>query len=822
MKSLSLRKSGIVCLTFVLLCLCAPNAWAQDGFKPTDPTLNTPREYEIQEVKIEGNESAREAYILQTSSLRQGEKIVIPGEDISNGIQRLFRSGLFSDVQVLIAERTATGVRLVIKVTEQPKLLRYELKGIKRSQRRDLEDLIRFVRGEAVTDGKINQAINTINRFYREKGLWNTEVKVQRQPVADNEDQVVVRFDIEPGKKFEVKKIEFFGNEFFSDKTLKKNLKPLKEDKRFKFLSKKLFKQADFEEGQEKLITFYQKNGFRDARVVSDSVYLYNYQGDKTGVKVNVNVYEGPQYRVRNISWEGNTVYTDDQLQSALDFEKGDIFDEERFESNISFSPDGSDVNSLYKNVGYLFSVIIPNITVVEGDSVDIHFEISEDEIATIKQVTFSGNTKTHDDVVRRTLRTLPGRTYSQQDIIRTIRELSTLGFFNPENIVPSPIPNPQDRTVDIDYALEESQSTDNFEFSGGFGGRGIGIILAARVNFNNFSLRRMFEKGGWNPIPSGDGQRLSLGVQVTGRGFQSYSLGFTEPWLAGRPTSLGVNFSYNLLNDNLTNQKNKLFSASVSLGKLLRWPDDFFSTRGTLSYQLFDIAGGALFLAEGQSSILSYKQELERNTLDNFISPNVGSKFTISGEIAPPIKGFAEFYKLRSAYQYHVPLVSRLVFSTAAEFGYIGFLTGDRRSEFLRFFVGGTQLQQRQSFLQDNVDLRGFPGGNNGSISPRLDGEAVGGTIFSKYSFELRFPAVSNQQLQLIPYSFFDAGNAYLDFKTFDPFNVKRAVGFGSRVFLPILGLIDLSYGYRLDGIPGTSVQSGRWEFLFNIGAPF
>ena len=231
-----------------------------------------------------------------------------------------------------------------------------------------------------------------------------------------------------------------------------------------------------------------------------------------------------------------------------------------------------------------------------------------EDEVATIRQVNFSGNTKTHDEVVRRALRTIPGNTYSHQAIVRTIREMGTLGYLNAEKITPDILPNPADRTVDIDYSLEESQSTDNFEFSGGFGGRGIGIILAARVNFNNFSLRRMFEKGGWNPIPSGDGQRLSLGVQVTGRGFQSYSLGFTEPWLAGRPTSLGVNFSYNLLNDNLTNQKNKLFSASVSLGKRLRWPDDFFSTRGTLSYQLFDIAGGALFLAEGQSSILSYR----------------------------------------------------------------------------------------------------------------------------------------------------------------------------------------------------------------------
>ena len=805
------------------MCLNVSEILAQEGFKLTDPSLEVRREYEILEVKVEGNEQTREEFVIATSSLVVGTKIIIPGEDISKAVTRLFNTGLYSDVQVLYLEKSLSGVRFLIKVTEQPKLFKYELKGIKRSQRRDLKDLIRLIPGAAVIDANVNQAKNTILRFYREKGLWGAEVSVRREPAEEDPSRVILYFDIEPGKKLEVKQINIEGNESFSDKKIKKRLKPLKQDKRFRFLSKKLFKQADFDEGKESLIAFYNKNGFRDARVVSDSVYLFNYQGDKTGVAVNLSIYEGPQYKVRNITWEGNTVYTDEQLERALDFTKGDVFDEERFNQNISFSQNGTDVSSLYRNIGYLFFRLQENITIVGEDSLDIHFEISEDEIATIKEVSFSGNSKTHDDVVRRTLRTIPGNTYSQDAIIRTIRELSTLGFFNPENITPNQLPSFEDRTVNIDYTLEESQSTDNFEFSGGFGGQGIGIILSARVNFNNFSLRNMFEPGGWDPIPSGDGQRLSLGAQVTGTGFQTYSLSFTEPWFRGRPTSLGVSFSYNLFTDNNSGieQRSELFSTSLSLGKRLRWPDDFFSTRGTLNYQLFDIAGGALFLAEGTSNILSFKQELERNTLDNFISPNVGSKLTLSAEFAPPLKGFSEFYKLRSGYQYHVPLVDRLIFSSNTEFGYIGFLTGDRRSEFLRFFVGGTQLQQRQSFLQDNIDLRGFPGGS-GTISPIIDGEAVGGTIFTKYSFELRYPALANEQLQVIPYTFFDAGNSYLDFKTFDPFNVKRAAGFGSRVFLPILGLIDLSYGYRLDGIPGTSIEAGQWEFLFNIGAPF
>ncbi len=795
---------------------------AQNDFKLTDPTLNPPQEYEILEVLIEGNETARESYIRSASSLRVSDKITIPGDEIPRAIRTLFRSGLFSDVQILIIEKSDRGVRLLIKVTEQPRLFKYEIKGVKRSQRRDLEDLINLVPGTALTESNINRALRTIDRFYREKGLWGTEVETSKRPAPDAPDRVILRFDIFAGHKYEVKDIDFNGNEFISDRKLRKKIKPLKLDKRWRFLSKKLFKQEDLEEGKEKIISFYRKNGFRDARVVSDSVYLYNYTKDLTGVKVDVNIYEGPQYKVRNIEWDGNTVYTDEQLTQALDFERGDVFDEEKFETNLNFNGKDSDINSLYQNIGYLFFQVRETIQVVGEDSLDLSFEIFEDEKATIRQVNFSGNTKTHDEVVRRTLRTVPGNTYSRSAIVRTIRELSTLGYFNPEAITPDLVPNANDRTVDVEYRLEESQSTDNFEFSGGFGGRSIGIILSARVNFNNFSLQRMFEKGGWKPIPSGDGQRMSVGVQVTGTGFQSYTLGFTEPWFRGKPTSLGINLSYNLINLRNSNERNELFNSSLSIGKRLKWPDDFFSTQSVISYQLYDVFG-ATFLAEGTTSIISFMQVLERNSLDNFISPNTGSKFTLSGELAPPIPGFSEFYKFKTKYQYHVPLTRKLILSTGAEYGYIGYLTENKRSDFQRFFVGGTQLQQRQNFVNDNVDLRGFPGGVNGTIAPFINGEQVGGRLYTKYTFELRYPAISNEQLQLIPYAFFDAGNAYLDFDSFDPFDVRRATGFGTRIFLPILGLVDLSYGYRLDGISGFSgVAPGQWEFLFNIGAPF
>lgn len=816
-------------ILFVLLLAIGASIFTENieaqEIEITDPTLITPQQYTILGITVQGNELTRSQFIINASSLNEGNTITYPGDDITEAIKRLYRVGLFSDVKVFITEQTTTGLRLVIEVTEQPRMLEYKIEGVKRSERRDLKKEITLLAGTAITDANVAQAKSTIQRFFREKGLWFTEVEVEVEP-SEIENRSVLTFNVKKGKKLEVKDIIFNGGESFSDRKLRKKIKPLKEDAPWKFLSKKTFKEENFIEGKEKLLTFYRNNGFTDVRIVSDSVWVFDYKGNKQGIKVQVNIEEGPQYKVRNLTWDGNSVYTDEQLTISLGFEKGDIFNQSKFEENLNFNKTSTDVTSLYQNIGYLFFNVFPTITKVGEDSLDIHFEIYEDEIASIKGVSFSGNTQTHDNVVRRTLRTVPGNTYSREAIVRSIRELSTLGFFDPQNITPDVIPNAQEKTVDVTYRLDESTSTSNFEFSGGYGGRSIGAIVSARLNFNNFSLKRALE-GDFTPFPAGDGQTLSLGVQVTGTGYQSYSFGFVEPWLNGKPTSLGVNFSYNFINYNNSDERNKLFSASVSLGKRLKWPDDYFSLRTVASYQLYDVAGTVSFLAEGTSSIVSIKQVIERNSLDNFISPNSGSKLSLSAELAPPIPGFSEFYKIKTDFQHHVPIVGKMVLTSQANYGFIGYLTNDNRSNFQRFLLGGTQLQQRQSFLYDNIDLRGYPGGLAESIAPVVDGEKVGGRLYSKYSFEVRYPAVSTEQLQLIPYVFFDAGNAYQDFASFDPFNVKRSIGLGTRLFLPVLGLVDLSYGYRLDGIPNPanpngSVSSGQWEFLFNIGAPF
>ncbi len=821
--------------TFLTLDL---NAQDTGEIRIEDPTRSQPRSFVIEDIKITGLITGRESFLLGSAGFQVGDTIEIPGEMLSNAIRQLYRSGIFSDVQILHERVGSNGVNIEIRVQEQPRLRRYEIEGVKRSERRDLREKLNLLSGFAVTSSVREQAIKTIQRYFREKGYWNTQIEILEELSDDDANRVSITFVIDPGERTKVREFNFEGNEQFSNRRLRKEFSTIKPDRWWRIFKRHVYTEEEYNEGIENILQYYRDNGYLDVRVIRDSVYVDDWRR-KEGVFFDIKVEEGPQYRIRNIEWEGNTVYSDEELTSFFGFEKGDVFDESRFDQNLTYNRNETDIRSLYENIGYLFFDIQSEFRNVEGDSVDVTFQIIEDEIATIRRVSFHGNTKTHDDVVRRTIRTAPGQTYSRQAIVRSIRELGQLGYFNPEGISPDLEPDRENRTVDIIYGLDETQGTDNFEFSGGFGGRQIGVILAARVNFNNFSARRMFEPGGWNPIPSGDGQRLSLGVQVTGRGYQSYQFSFTEPWLRGRPTSLGVSLSYDFLNfsrrpsfgfmqpNQIDDRRNELFSASVSLGRRLNWPDDLFTQRFILTYSRFNVLGFSNVFDDGRANLLTIRQVIDRNSTDNPISPRSGSKFSVSGEFALPVPDFAQFYKLRSEYQHHHSIVGRLVLSGAAEFGYMGYFSDKNQSNFQRFFIGGTQLQQRQNFVNDNIDMRGFPGGFNGVISPLDENQnLIGGRVYNKYSLELRYPAVTSEQLQLIPYTFVDAGNAFNNLAEFDPFSVKRAAGFGVRIFLPILGLVDLSYGYRFDGTPastdGQGLQAGQWEFLFNIGAPF
>lgn len=785
-----------------------------------NPSANDPKLLKILGITTTGLQSTNEPFIIATSGLQVGEEILVPGSAITNALRRIYRTGLYADVQILEGSRTDEGIYLTIFVREQPRLDSFEIVGIKKSARREVRERIPLLTGFGITNSTIAQAESAIKRYYLEKGYRYTNVNSRVEVIDSVLNRANILFMIEPGNRLQVERINIIGNETVSDRIAKKKMKEVKENTWYR-LARQLFKKDKYETAKENLISYYKSRGYRDVQIVNDSVYVTD-TGRREGIQIDVNVIEGPKYFVRNIVWDGNTVHTEERLNQALGFNKGDVFNETLFQENLEINKDETDITSIHQNLGYLFFRIEPNIQVVAADSLDLNFFIIEDEIAKIEKVEIKGNTRTHDNVIRRELRTYPAEIYSRSAIIRSVRQLQTLNYFVPEKIDPQLDVDYDKKITNITYNLEETTGTDNFELSGGFGGRGIGMILSARVNFNNFSIQNMFNRDAYSILPTGDGQRLSLGIQVTGRGYQNYDIGFNEPWLNGKPTSLGFNTSYSLYNTSTYTYE--LFSTSVSMGRRLTWPDDYFSQSNAIILQKYNVDDqeGQYFGASGNTFLLSFRSSIERNSLDNFISPNNGSKLSLSAEFAPPVFAFSQYYKLKAEYQYHIPIIGKLVSSFGLEWGHLGWFGSEGRSQFQRYYMGGTPLQQRQSFTNDNIDLKGFPGGLGGSITPYANGQPIGGRIYNKYSTELRYPLVSNAQLQLIPYIFAEAGNVYRTFNTYDPFDVKRVSGIGTRIFLPILGLVDLSYGYRFDGVYGTSILPRRWEFLFNIGAPF
>lgn len=785
-----------------------------------NPSANDPKLLKILGITTTGLQSTNEPFIIATSGLQVGEEIVVPGSAITNALRRIYRTGLYADVQILEGSRTDEGIYLTIFVREQPRLDSFEIVGIKKSARREVRERIPLLTGFGITNSTIAQAESAIKRYYLEKGYRYTNVNSRVEVTDSVLNRANILFMIESGTRLQVERINIIGNETVSDRIAKKKMKEVKENTWYR-LARQLFKKDKYETAKENLISYYKSRGYRDVQIVNDSVYVTD-TGRREGIQIDVNVIEGPKYFVRNIVWDGNTVHTEERLNQALGFNKGDVFNETLFQENLEINKDETDITSIHQNLGYLFFRIEPNIQVVAADSLDLNFFIIEDEIAKIEKVEIKGNTRTHDNVIRRELRTYPAEIYSRSAIIRSVRQLQTLNYFVPEKIDPQLDVDYDKKITNITYNLEETTGTDNFELSGGFGGRGIGMILSARVNFNNFSIQNMFNRDAYSILPTGDGQRLSLGIQVTGRGYQNYDIGFNEPWLNGKPTSLGFNTSYSLYNTSTYTYE--LFSTSVSMGRRLTWPDDYFSQSNAIILQKYNVDDqeGQYFGASGNTFLLSFRSSIERNSLDNFISPNNGSKLSLSAEFAPPVFAFSQYYKLKAEYQYHIPIIGKLVSSFGLEWGHLGWFGSEGRSQFQRYYMGGTPLQQRQSFTNDNIDLKGFPGGLGGSITPYANGQPIGGRIYNKYSTELRYPLVSNAQLQLIPYIFAEAGNVYRTFNTYDPFDVKRVSGIGTRIFLPILGLVDLSYGYRFDGVYGTSILPRRWEFLFNIGAPF
>lgn len=807
---------------FVVLLLAA---FAVPAF--AQPTATT---YEILGVSVEGvDEESEQTFVVSIADLRPGERVALPyDEAFGQAVRALYERGQFSNAEIIIDRTTASGVFLTIRVTQEPRLGVVELEGLSRGERDDLTERLPLIRGRRVRPADIEQSRLIVQEYLRERGFRLASVAVDREITDD--DRLSLTLTADKGDRVEIEDVVFVGNEAFSERTLRKRLKNTPEDRWWRFWKRETFTASGFEEDKDALIRYYNDRGYYGARVVRDSVYLReDVPGEDPDLIVEVEVEEGPKYHIRDVVFEGNTVYNDDQLRFALGIEPGDPYNRSLIERNLYYSPDHTDVASLYTDRGYLRFNVTPQVIEVPGDSLDLYFEVTEGDVYEFGTVEIAGNTRTKEHVVRREIRTVPGQTYSRQAVERSVRDLVQLNYFDQNSIAggPSIRPNDETKTVDLVYNLVEA-SSDQLELSGGYGGS-LGLLLTARVTFNNFSAQGILDGSAWQPVPSGDGQQLALQVVTNGRYYQNYSLSFTEPWFRGRPTPVGFSLGYQY-NESLpsrsTDYQIRLGSATVFARSRLKWPDDYFQTGTTLGYRIYGIEGrsGLFGLPEGTSQELTLKQTLSRNNLDNPLFPTAGSNNVLAVTLAPPIPGFVQYHKTDLETSWYAPITRKLSLSFKTQFGYIGSLTGED-VEFQRYLVGGSPLETNRNFVgfgKDLVYLRGYP---TSAIGPRRDGEEVGGRILNKYQAEIQFVALQTPQLSLAPYVFADAANSWDGFSDYDPSQLYRSTGIGARVILPILGLVDLNYGYGFDAfeaIAGRDDGTPKWRGQVTLGAGF
>ena len=812
----------------VLFALLALSAVATAQAPEAPAALTT---YEILSVSVDGAaDESSQALVRSISGLRPRQRVQLPWDPaFGEAVRNLYSRGGYSDVTVEATEVAGDGVFLTIRVEEQPKLSGFDIEGLGKSDVDELRTQLPLFRGRAVRDADVARSELEIARFLRDKGFRRPAVETRRS--VGDDGRVALVFDVERGDRQTVADIRFAGNEAFSESTLRKQLKNTPERRWWRFWKRETFNDAEFDEDLASLVSFYNDRGYYGARVVSDSVFTETTPDGDEQLVVAIEVAEGPQYHVRDVVFEGNTLYTDEQLQFALGVTPGDVYDGGRIERNLRYTADHSDVSSLYQDAGYLRFNVDQQIVEVAGDSLDLYFEITEGEVYEFGNVRIAGNTRTKEHVIRREIRTIPGQPYSRQAIERSVRELATLNYFDPASFGagPSIQVNDQDQSVDLVYNLAET-SSDQLELSGGYGGGDIGLILSARVTFTNFSVQNLVQgfKGG---MPTGDGQQLSLQVQTYGTQSQVYSLSFTEPWFRGRPTPVGFALSYQNVDLSRRGQDTRfgLISARTFVRQRLKWPDDFFSTGTVLGYKLYDINNlSNTVLPNGVSQELTLSQSLTRNALDNPTFPQSGSSLDLTLTVAPPLGDFIQYHKTDFNTAFYTPIVGRLTGSVRTQFGYIGSLTGEE-VQFQRYIIGGTPLEASsqsglgQGFGRDQIFMRGYP---PRAIGPRRNGQPVGGRILTKYESEVGMVLLQTPQLSVAPYLFADAANTYDGVSDFDPARLYRSAGVGARIFLPILGLVDLNYGYQIDTYPAFSnapkdlqdAQPG-WRFQFTLG---
>jgi len=805
-------------------------------------SYGAPKEYEIASINFQtkDNSSLDQNILRLLTGLQVGQKIMVPGDQISNAITALWKQGLFTGITINASKIEGDKIFLQVELQERARLSRFRFTGVKKNEADDLREEVRLIRGKPINENLLVTTKQTVLTYFIDKGYMDVEVNVSSQPDTIPGGGELLNIEINKNRRIKIHKINIYGNEQITDGKLKRKMKNTKENPWWSIFTSSKFMEENFLDDQKKILALYYDKGFKDAHIIKDSVYRY----DKKTIDIDLHINEGNQYYFRNISWVGNTKYTSKQLGDILGIKQGDIYNQASLEQNLFMNASETDISSLYMNDGHLFFQITPVETFVNGDSVDIEMRIYEGKQARINRVTVVGNDKTNDHVILREIRTRPGQLFRRSDIIRTQRELSQLGYFDPEKMGVNPMPNPQDGTVDIEYQVEEKPS-DQLQLSGGWGaGRLIGNLGLA---FNNFSASKFFKKGAWRPLPSGDGQRLSINASSTGRAFQSYNLSFTEPWLGGKkPNSLTITAYHSLFGNGAPkNDPNLSLTKNTGLilgyGKRLKWPDDFFTLQLSLSYQYYELINSTAFvLTNGFANNFSFTTNFSRNSVDAPIYPKSGSTISLSVQLTPPysiIQGaqpdelvtdqqrykWVEFHKWKFDAQWFTPLSrnkNTLVLMTRANFGFVGLYNRNKGlAPFERFRYGGTGLSGltfgAQFLGAEIVGLRGY---NDGSISGQTGNDAP---IYNRYTMELRFPISLNPSATVFALAFAEGGNAWSNFNDFNPFNIKRSAGIGVRVFLPMFGLLGLDYGRRFDNIPGFP-DMAKGQFHFIIGQNF
>ena len=836
----------------------------------------SPKEYEIGGITFSGVHYLDENVLLMLSGLRVGDRIKVPGEEISNAVRKLWDQGFFEDINISVSGIYAGKIFLGISLKERPRLSRFSITGVKKADVDNIREKIHLSSGDYVTDNLMMKSRNIIMKYYTDKGFLNAEVTSRAVRDTGRTNQVTLYFNIVKHGKVKVNEITIHGNDALTREQVKTSFKKTKErsvfnpmkgmenmvidlagsalkpdflgminilsnyiDKniRVRIFKSSKFIEEDYEEDKMNLVSKFNSFGYRDARILRDSV---SKNADNT-INLDIWVEPGIKYYVRNIRWVGNQKYTDAFLGHYLKVKKGDVYDKSALEQALSYDPNGGDLRSLYMDDGYLFFDVMPVEAMVENDSIDLEIQMHEGSQATIGKVTISGNTKTNDYVALREIQTRPGQLFSRDRLIRSQRQLAQLKYFDAEKLNPNVNPKPEDGTVDIDYQVEET-SADQIELSGGWGyGRVIGTL---GVSFNNFSIQNFFKWKTWRPVPTGDGQKLSLRAQTYGSGYLSYSASFTEPWMGGKkPIALSLSYVHSKYTNGYSKSSTSygyfiIDGISTGLGNQLKWPDDYFSIYQSLNYYRYQTENydDILPIGDGYGTYhsISYGVALSRNSIDNPIFPRVGSEVNLSLEMTPPYSAFrgnvdyetmedqerykmVEYYKWKFKGAWYANLVGKLVLTPRVQFGILGAYNTDLGiTPFERFYLGVDGLTGYNNM--DGRELIGMRGYTNQSLTPGYP-SSVGGAVYSKNTLELRYPVSLNPSATIYGLAFVEAGNCWEKWKDVNPFNLYRSVGVGVRIFLPMFGLLGLDWGYGLDDVAGSSSTNGI-QFHFSINS--